>query len=122
MKALGFAALAVVLAFGLPQARAADEHHEHHDNPAHVHDGHPHHEHPRVFFIGPSVVYLPAYSPYYYYPPGIILAPPTYLDGSSVPPGVQPAYWYYCDNPRGYYPNVRECPGGWRQVVPTPPP
>ncbi len=31
-------------------------------------------------------------------------------------------YWYYCQSPQGYYPYVRECPGGWQQVSPQPPP
>ena len=32
-------------------------------------------------------------------------------------------YWYYCQDPQGYFPYVRQCPGGWMQVVPqtTPP-
>jgi hypothetical protein len=36
----------------------------------------------------------------------------------------QPNYWYYCTNPQGYYPYIRNCPGGWLTVVPkvTPPP
>ena len=25
-------------------------------------------------------------------------------------------YVYWCDEPRGYYPEVRSCPTGWRQV------
>jgi hypothetical protein len=25
-------------------------------------------------------------------------------------------YVYWCDEPRGYYPDVRSCPTGWRQV------
>src|SRR5262249_51568529 len=31
--------------------------------------------------------------------------------------------WYYCDETRSYYPYVRECASGWRQVAPpaTPP-
>ncbi|MDD4915607.1 MAG: hypothetical protein PHW13_11305, partial [Methylococcales bacterium] len=31
-----------------------------------------------------------------------------------------PGYWYYCRNPEGYYPYVKECPQGWQQVSPTP--
>lgn len=27
-------------------------------------------------------------------------------------------YWYYCQNPEGYYPYVKSCPGGWMKVVP----
>ena len=30
-------------------------------------------------------------------------------------------YWYYCQNPEGYYPYVRRCPNGWMKVVPSPP-
>jgi hypothetical protein len=32
-------------------------------------------------------------------------------------------YWYYCQDPQGYYPYIKSCPGGWMQVVPdTAPP
>ena len=34
----------------------------------------------------------------------------------------QSDYWYYCQNPQGYYPYVNSCPGGWMKVVPQPPP
>lgn len=27
-------------------------------------------------------------------------------------------YWHYCRSPEGYYPYVKNCPGGWLQVVP----
>jgi hypothetical protein len=27
-------------------------------------------------------------------------------------------YWYYCENPAGYYPYVQSCSKGWMQVVP----
>ena len=27
-------------------------------------------------------------------------------------------YWYYCQNPQGYYPYIKSCPGGWMKVVP----
>ncbi|MDA8109065.1 MAG: hypothetical protein M0015_10605 [Betaproteobacteria bacterium] len=29
--------------------------------------------------------------------------------------------WYYCEQARGCYPYVRECPGGWKPVPATPP-
>ena len=44
------------------------------------------------------------YSPYVYLP--------------SVPQP-QTNYWYYCQDPEGYYPNVNVCPDGWQQVVPN---
>src|SRR5437879_12708388 len=56
-------------------------------------------------------------SPYpYAYPPMVVAT----SDPLSVAPPPQ-ASWYYCDNPRGYYPYVHQCPGGWRPVAPTPP-
>ena len=30
-------------------------------------------------------------------------------------------YWYYCQNPMGYYPYVKECQNGWMKVVPKVP-
>jgi len=72
-------------------------------------------------FYGPA--------PYYYGPPALIYAPPA--GGYAPPPAYQPPvtymsqpqqYWYYCDDPRGYYPNVGVCPQGWRAVPATPAP
>jgi hypothetical protein len=63
----------------------------------------------------------PAY-PYYVAPPVIIRQePPVYIQSDTQPQ--QPYYWYYCQNPQGYYPYVQQCPGGWMTVVPpsTPP-
>ena len=52
-----------------------------------------------------------------YVPPAIVVqqAPP-------MPAGLPPAQnWYYCDNPKGYYPYVASCNGSWRAVAVTPP-
>ena len=72
------------------------------------------------WFYGPPVypywqvppVYIapPAYAP----PPVQYLAPPV----QSAPPPSQ--FWYYCKHPKGYYPYVNACPGGWQQVSPRP--
>ena len=69
------------------------------------------------------------YYPYYYpaYPPQVIIqSPPVYVEqGVAAPPAVQVPdnYWYYCSNPQGYYPYIKECPAGWQKVLPqTPPP
>jgi hypothetical protein len=55
-----------------------------------------------------------------YYPPEVNEAPPTYNEPQQQQ---QPYYWYYCTDPQGYYPYIRNCPGGWLTVVPnvTPP-
>ena len=63
--------------------------------------------------------------PYGYAYPPVVAVPSTqvYVQPSA-PAAAQPppsASWYYCDNPRGYYPYVQQCPGGWRAVAPTPP-
>ena len=29
-------------------------------------------------------------------------------------------YWYYCRNPEGYYPYVKQCTAGWIPVPPEP--
>lgn len=66
----------------------------------------------------------PYYSPYYAYPPTVVtipVTPPVYIQQS--PPVTQqypPGYWYYCNNPDGYYPYIKECPQGWQQVDPIP--
>jgi hypothetical protein len=49
--------------------------------------------------------------------PEVTVEPPAYSQQQE-----QPYYWYYCQNPQGYYPYVKSCPGGWRQVEPNPTP
>jgi hypothetical protein len=74
--------------------------------------------------------YYPYYPPYYhdyapaYYPP-MPVAPPVYIEQGEAQPAPAPqqqAYWYYCAEAKGYYPYVKECPGGWQRVSPQPPP
>ncbi len=79
-------------------------------------------------FLGPSIVapIWPYWDPYldpYGYPPDITPAPQVYIQPAPEAPGQppEPPSWYYCDDPQGYYPYVRQCPGGWRPVAPTPP-
>jgi hypothetical protein len=60
------------------------------------------------FVVGPPVYVAP---PIYYAPdPVAVQQPPVYVQ--------PPQYWYYCQNPAGYYPSVPQCPGGWMQVAP----
>ena len=42
--------------------------------------------------------------------------------GYGASPGDSGYYWYYCNNPAGYYPYVKSCRGPWRAVTPTPDP
>ena len=39
----------------------------------------------------------------------------------AVPAAPAGQWWYLCSSPRGAYPNVRECPGGWERVPAIPP-
>ncbi|MBY0485148.1 hypothetical protein [Nitrosomonas sp.] len=75
-------------------------------------------------FGGYGYGYPSYYPPYYAYPPTVIVpsTPPVYTQQQQAEP-VQPQtdYWYYCQNPDGYYPYVKNCPGGWLQVAPQPP-
>ena len=85
------------------------------------------HAHVGVYFGGP--VFWPWYYPGPYYGPSyntttIITQPaPVYIEQA---PGPAPApvpssnAWYYCNNPDGYYPYVKECPTGWQRVAPQP--
>lgn len=85
------------------------------------------------FYFGapyyPGSFYSPYYSPYYYpyYPPSVVtvpVEPPTYIERErpvQQPQQLPEGYWYFCSDPEGYYPYVKECPGGWRQVDPIPP-
>jgi hypothetical protein len=97
---------------------------------AHVRVGHPawrgHHwpwryHVPRSrFWLGSTVILGPWSSCGYYAAPRVVIEqePPVYVQ-----PEEEPYYWYYCQDPQGYYPYVRNCPGGWMKVVPdvTPP-
>jgi hypothetical protein len=65
--------------------------------------------------------YGPYYGPYPYYapPPPSYYAPPQPApQATGAPP---PQFWYYCDDPKGYYPQVQNCPTPWRQVSAPPP-
>jgi hypothetical protein len=49
-------------------------------------------------------------------------APVEFIQMSPTPTAVDaPANsWYYCDESQGYYPYVKSCAGGWKQVPATP--
>jgi hypothetical protein len=78
-----------------------------------------------VVGFGFGVPVVPA--PWYYAPPAVYAPPPVVYAPPPVAVAPQPAYvsqpnqdWYYCDNPRGYYPYVASCDSGWRQVPAQP--
>ena len=64
--------------------------------------------------------YYPYY-PYYGAPPvAVQQQPETYIQ--ETPQAEEPSYWYFCPDPKGYYPYVKKCPKGWLKVVPSPTP
>jgi hypothetical protein len=79
-------------------------------------------------FYGSPYYTRPYYDYPYYNPPAVIAVQPpppvTYIEQAPQPAATQEnpsGYWYYCTNPEGYYPYVRECLNAWQQVEPTPP-
>jgi hypothetical protein len=73
------------------------------------------------FYFGPAWYWGPAYyypPPYYYYPVERPAEPPVYIE--RIDPA-ETGSWYYCEEGKGYYPYVKECPAGWRRVPGAPP-
>jgi hypothetical protein len=112
----GFLAIAIVLAGSVVPSEADRRHgrgwHGGHHGHGHRHGGW---RGPVVFvgprfFVGPPAFYYPR--PYVYAPPVVVAAPapPVYTQASQ--------YWYYCQDPAGYYPAVPQCPTQWLQVAP----
>jgi hypothetical protein len=81
----------------------------------HGHFGH--RAHVGVFFGAP--LFWPYYPDPYYYPPVVVVpsSPPVYIEQGQLSPQ---QYWYFCSDPQGYYPYVKQCPAGWQQVTPQP--
>ena len=75
------------------------------------------------FWFGPPPYWGPPYwGPSYYYGAPVYLGPPQVVVQQPlvyVQRGQEESdYWYYCDNPQGFYPYIKSCPGGWMKVVP----
>lgn len=95
---------------------------------------------PAGFLLG-SVLLYEAFQPRVYYAPQIVYAPPAYapvaqpyyVQGYASPEAVSPSlaqgpsvdagagWWYFCRNPSGYYPYVKQCNSGWEKISPVPP-
>ena len=96
----------------------------------HGHHGHFHgHSHvgiwvgaPLWYGYGPGWYGDPWYGDPWYgypYPYGrtlIVQPPPVYIEQGGEPTAQM---WYYCRNPQGYYPYVKNCSTAWRAVLPT---
>lgn len=62
----------------------------------------------------------PYYGPSYYAPPVVVVPsqPQQYVEQPQ--PGANSDTWYYCDKAGAYYPYVKTCPAGWREVPAQP--
>lgn len=113
MKAIGWKA-AILLVIGVLVSQWVLADHRHHRG--HYHGG------VGIYFGGPWADYYYAYPPHYYSPVLVVpMAPPIYIEKEAVAPPPAPGFWYYCSDPQGYYPSVKECPTGWQKVAPQPP-
>ena len=70
----------------------------------------------------PSPFYYPYSSPpYYAYPQQTIVIQPSptqYIQKNES--DNTDSYWYYCSDPKGYYPYVPKCNANWQKVIPFP--
>ncbi len=123
MKRMILAAAGMTALLATAGAANADGHFR--DWDAHRFHAHPVHDRvrTRVYLDFGPLLYPRYYSPYYYTaPPQVIVtqpAPTTYVQ--PAPPPETENYWYYCTEPKGYYPYVKTCPPGWMKVVPQTP-
>jgi hypothetical protein len=79
---------------------------------------------PGYYPYGPYAYEPYPYAPYAYgaaYPYYGPAAPMQAVQQAPAPMASAPQSWYYCDNPKGYYPYVQSCRNAWRPVSPTPP-
>jgi hypothetical protein len=81
-----------------------------------------HHHHHRSIIIGAPFMYpYPYYPyPYFYYPLPLPYAaePPVYVEKYSGTPTPETQDSIFCPNEDAYYPEVKDCPGGWQRVIP----
>ena len=109
------ALLVLFLALVSSTALAGGRHHHRHGHISFgLHFGAPLGWYHPWYFAPPPVYYYPA-APVVVQPP----APTTFVERSDVVPEGAGS-WYYCRDSNGYYPYVKQCPGGWQRVPAQP--
>jgi len=73
------------------------------------------------YWYGYPYPYAYAPYPYAYAPPVVVQQAPQVYVQPAQPAAPAEQYWYYCQDPAGYYPSVGQCPSGWVRVVPNAP-
>lgn len=118
MKRILAAALAVAATIGLPAA--AEAHGGWHGG---FHGGHHEwHRHGGIF-IGPAFGWPgPFDDPFFQFPPApiVVQPPPVYIERGNDSGALASSgqFWYYCESAGAYYPYVKQCPEGWKTVLP----
>lgn len=57
---------------------------------------------------------------FWFFYPEPIYPYPTYIGSEDYYEESEDYYWYWCDDPEGYYPYVQECNDEWEPVAPQP--
>jgi len=121
-KRIGVLLIVVVLIIGSAVPAMTWDGHRGHGYRGYGYRGYGYYGHRRGSVVIVPRIVVPFGVPYVY-PPLVVGPPPVYVQPAPqvyVQPPPQ-SYWYYCDSAQGYYPYIQQCPGGWRQVTPTPP-
>ncbi len=92
--------------------------------PRHHHGGHRWHGSYGIFLSSGPSYWGPWYDPYPSYHSTVIVQQPAqpvyYANKHDGEASNNPQYWYYCNNPQGYYPYVAKCESRWVKVRPFP--
>lgn len=134
MKLIGASLLSVAILLGTmagesAQARSSRDGHDgksaqsgkSDDGGKKGHRGRSHrHARPGVFVLTPVWPLFPPWWGYPRYTPEWS-EPVVYIERDSVP-ARPPEYWYYCPDAQEFHPEVKDCPGGWQELVSQPPP
>ena len=95
--------------------------HHHHHGGHHHHHGHGWHGSYGFYMdLTPAFCYPWYYRPdypYYGFPTVVVQQPIQYVSRDD---GINNHYWYYCHNPKGYYPYIQKCNARWVKVRPFP--
>ncbi|HMO46796.1 MAG TPA: hypothetical protein PKB14_12300 [Rubrivivax sp.] len=68
-----------------------------------------------------TVPYAWPYAAPYAWPTAVVTPAPQIIVQPSAAEPSAASYWYYCTEPAGYYPYVRQCSQPWMKVVPQVP-
>jgi len=77
------------------------------------------HARPGIVAVTPVWILFPPWGYSHYTPEWS--EPVVYIERDSG--AARPAeYWYYCPDAQEFHPEVKDCPGGWQELVSQPPP